>query len=120
MGHIFFYVWAENVHKRKRVMKQFLKHSPLLLETFVFSQSALKIVKGCLPKRITTQCNVRLPVIKQSLSSDYFGCMNDLNGCRRGEKGATSFQKRTLFVKAMITVMGRTLCWSSYRFIFIG
>ena len=52
--------------------------------------------------------------------SDYFGCMNGLNGCRRGEKGVTSFQKRTLYAKAVITVMGRTLCWSSYRFIFIG
>ena len=94
-------------------MKQFLKRSPLLLETFVFSLSALKIVNGCLPKRITTQYNVRLSVIKQSLSSDYFGCMNGLNGCRRGKKGAISFRKRTLFAKAVITVMGRTLCWSS-------
>ena len=72
----------------------------------MFSLSALKIVNGCLP-------NVRLSVIKQSLSSDYFGCMNGLNGCRRGKKGAISFRKRTLFAKAVITVMGCTLCWSS-------
>ena len=96
---IFFNAWEENVHKRKRIIKQFLKRSPLLLETFVFSLSALKVVNGCLPKRITTQYNVRLSLIKQSLSSDYFGCMNGLNGCRRGEKGTISFRKRTLFCK---------------------
>ena len=61
---IFFNAWEENVHKRKRIMKQFLKRSPLLLETFVFSLSTFKVVKGCLPKRITTQYNVRLPGIK--------------------------------------------------------
>ena len=61
---IFFNAWEENVHKRKRIMKQFLKRSPLLLETFVFSLSALKVVNGCLPKRITTQYNVRLSLIK--------------------------------------------------------
>ena len=61
---IFFNAWEEYVHKRKRIMKQFLKRSPLLLETFVFSLSALKVVNGCLPKRITTQYNVRLSLIK--------------------------------------------------------
>ena len=63
-GTFFFYAWAKNVHKRKQIMKQFLKRSPLLLETFVFSLSALKVVNGCLPKRITTQYNVRLSLIK--------------------------------------------------------
>ena len=50
--------------KEKGIIKQFLKRSPLLLETFVFSLSELKVINGCLPKRITTQYNVRLSLIK--------------------------------------------------------
>ena len=54
----------------------------------MFSLSTLEVVNGCLPKRITTQYNVRLSVIKSSLSSDYFGCMNRqmaVDGVKRGQ-----------------------------------
>ena len=89
-GWTFFFFWClggkcpQKKTHNEGLLRQFVKRSPLALETFVFPLSALKLSRVvCLSEspRSTTQNDVHPSVIKYLLSSDYFGCMNGLNRC---------------------------------------